>query len=610
MNYIDLTLQNLEDEKTKNSFENILKYNTNNVIVLLGSSGSGKTSILKNFNNKNKELSSFIKVKDFLKFDIPNNEIFLFDGLDEYRSLENDKVFVVTELGNRLSKLKYKKVVISCRELDWYGDTDKNSLMFQIQSNVSIYKVCPLSYKEKIELSSLLDISNHESFISKYDEYGFLDNPQLFTMIADIDKKENQSNIKTKKELYLEYIRLSREKNETRKLNNIDDLSEEERFKYAGYLACFYLFSAVEVFSEVLLDSISFEDTNISKDRLNQVLKTNIFDGDRKFIHRSIAEFLAAKFLYNFTRNKDENFFEYIKELFIRKNKVPTELRGTYAWICSISMNQKLTKIDPYYQSIYGDNSSFDTPFKKKIINEVEKYSKENPYFYKFNHRMALESFYSEDLDDLLIKKFDIANNLDNDYRYYIINILSSSKEILSTKIIEFLKTKVFEKEVKTYIKPDIISIFDEDINFLYEVLQEIEKGEIEDESDAIKDSILDSLYLTKISSDEIVKYLSLYSSHVIGHYRYLDRTKYEEKFSLVDKIYKHYAPNIEEDEDLNFVLDDNHKNFCEEYFLETILKFEEELSSKEIFDIVLHFNKYYKALICQPNIILRKTNP
>lgn len=596
MNYIDLTLQNLEDEKIKDSFENILKHNKNDVIVILGSPGSGKTSILKKFNNKNKELSSFIKVKDFLKFDIPNNEILLLDGLDEYRSLENDKVFVVTELGNRLSKLKYKKVVISCRELDWYGDTDKNSLMAQIQSNVSIYKVCPLSYKEQIELSSLLDISNHKSFISKYNEYGFLDNPQLFTMIADIDKKENQSNIKTKKELYSEYIRLSREKNETRKLNNIDDLSEEERFKYAGYLACFYLFSAVEIFSEDLLDSISCEDTNISKDKLNQVIKTNIFDGDRKFIHRSIAEFLAANFLYKFTKNKDENFYEYIKNLFIKRNRIPTELRGTYAWICSISMNEKLIKIDPYYQSIYGDNTSFDTPFKKKIINEVEKYSKENPYFYKFNHRMALESFYTKELDELLIKKFDIANNLDIHYRYYIINILSSSKEILSTKIIEFLKTKVFEKEVKTYIKPDIIDIFEEDHNFLYEVLQEIEKDEIEDKSDAIKDKILNSLYLTKISSDEIVKYLSLYKHEVIGHCRYLDRTKYEDKFNLVDKIYKHYAPNIEEDEDLDFVLDDNHKNFCEEYFLETILKFEEELSSKEIFDILLHFNKYYKA--------------
>ena len=596
MNYIDLTLQNIEDRKIKDNFENILKHNKNNVIVILGSPGSGKTSILKNFNNKNKELSSFIKVKDFLKFDIPNNEILLLDGLDEYRSLENDKVFVVTELGNRLSKLEYKQVVISCRELDWYGDTDKNSLMFQIQTNVSIYKVCSLSYQEKIKLSSLLNISNYESFISKYDEYGFLDNPQLFTMISDIDKKGNKSNIKTKKELYSEYIRLSREKNETRNLNKIDDLSEEERFKYAGYLACFYLFSAVEIFSEDLLDSISFEDTNISKDKLNQVIKTNIFDGDKKFIHRSIAEFLAANFLYKFTKNKDENFFEYIKELFIRKNKVPTELRGTYAWICSISMNEKLIKIDPYYQSIYGDNSSFDTPFKKKIINEVEAYSKENPYFYKFNHRMALESFYSEDLDDLLIKKFDIANNLDNHYRYYIINIFSSSKEVLSSKTIEFLKTKVFEKEVKAYIKPDIIDIFEEDLNFLYKVLQEIENGEIEDKSDAIKDSILNNLYLTKISSDEIVKYLSLYKSDVIGHCRYLDKTKYEDKFNLVDKIYKHYAPNIEKNEDLNFILDDNHKNFTEEYFLETILKFEEELSSKEIFDILLHFNKYYKS--------------
>ncbi|MFV7791451.1 hypothetical protein ACNO6Z_11465, partial [Aliarcobacter lanthieri] len=78
----------------------------------------------------------------------------------------------------------------------------------------------------------------------------------------------------------------------------------------------------------------------------------------------------------------------------MKNNRIPTELRGTYAWLCSVDKDIELIKIDPYYQAIHADNSLFDTDSKKEIIKAVREYSKNNPYFFEFGQKMELEGFY------------------------------------------------------------------------------------------------------------------------------------------------------------------------------------------------------------------------
>ena len=51
---------------------------------------------------------------------------------------------------------------------------------------------------------------------------------------------------------------------------------------------------------------------------------------EKKFLHRTIAEFSLANFIVNDKlTNEDKLSEERIKSLFIKNNRIPTELRGT-----------------------------------------------------------------------------------------------------------------------------------------------------------------------------------------------------------------------------------------------------------------------------------------
>lgn len=133
MRYVDLSLKRIDKEKDQKGdkkylFDEAVKEGKINII--LGTPGSGKTSLLKKFESNNEDVQ-FITVKKFLKLNKkvdPSIQILLLDGLDEYRSISDDKMFVVDELGDRISSLlednNNLKIAVSCREMDWYGDTD------------------------------------------------------------------------------------------------------------------------------------------------------------------------------------------------------------------------------------------------------------------------------------------------------------------------------------------------------------------------------------------------------------------------------------------------------------------------------------------------------
>jgi len=593
MTFIDLELKQ-HDKKNDAIYTLSEVIDFNDITVVLGAPGSGKTSLLEEY-DKNHEPAQFLKIKQFLKLDNQVNDdtdILLLDGLDEYRSVTNDKTFVLTELGAKINQLSSIKIVISCREMDWYGEADEKALREQVNKAAAVYDILSLSQAKKIELANALEVENPDIFIEKYSDLGFLENPQMFMMIADIYTSNSDQDFTTKKELYLSFIKHARESNIEHTQHAQIDIEPTEFLRYVGYIAFFYMFTNIDTLDDKFIDEICDSSRGYPKEKLLLVLKSKLFS-DSKFIHRTIAEFSLAHYLINEIVLQDNSLSKKrIIALFVNKGRIPTELRGTFAWLCSISEDEELFSIDPYYQAVHGDISYFSDSLKQKVLLAVKEYAVDNPWFFQFGHSVDLEGFYNEKLDSFLMDELNEGLELNNHYKHFVINSIVTSKP-LSPSMYQFLKEKMIDPSIASYIKDDMVEAFRDDKEFLLEVLNLIKDKKIEDSGDRLKETILRIAYRQYISSSQIVPYLAMYEDKVGGHCYYLFDTPFEEKYALVDEIHK--AGFIVKDKDPMLRLFDNVKGFIEDYFLEVILSYDEEFSAQEIYDIIKHFKQYYK---------------
>lgn len=590
--YIDLFLKKHSDRQEETiSFHKALQ--EGRITVILGAPGSGKTSLLKKYDRDHASRSLYIKIKSFLKFPVTIEngiEIVLLDGLDESRCFEKDEIFLMEELAHKIRELPDAiKIVIACREMDWYGENDVQALKNVLGSIVNVYKIQPMNESQQKELAELHEVVNIELFMEKFSRHGFLSNPQMFIMLVKLYKENPEKNFESKSELYREFIITAREHNSSHDLRREYRLEPDEILKYTGYIALFYIFSDVGELDSAFLDKICDSSSGYPKTKLEATLRTALF-AEYHFIHRTIAEFAAAMFIqkYKFSENCPSSFLR-IKNMFAYHDKVATELRGTYAWLCSLSQNNEFIKIDPYYQLVYGDPSLFNGNQKREILLEIKKYSLNNPYFWNFNGTDMLSNIYDPGFDEFFIGELEEALQLDNHYVYLMIHIIVFNT-LLSDKMIDFLKKKILEREIASYYKTKMLEGVSKDCTFLMEVLELIKNGEIEDNDDALKDRLLKLLYPDHISVERIPEYLMIYQrSWMGGHGDFLFRTRYEHKFQLIDRIYQLSKCKT------GVQLPGNTKFFIKEYFFETMLKFEEDLSASEIYNILKHFKQYYR---------------
>jgi energy-coupling factor transporter ATP-binding protein EcfA2 len=598
MAYLDLEIQCINDDT--NSVKQLSRAVDNHeIVILLGSPGSGKSTLLKKYSEENPEKSLFQKIIYFLRTTVELEEIkdvLLLDGLDEYRCTSNqEKTSVIIDLAEKIKKYSIPKVVISCREMDWYGETDLEPLKSFVSGELGVYRILPLDHKQKFELAEKLNVNDSETFIKKYDSLGFLENPQLFKMLTDLHKEGLNKQINSKKDLFLDFINYAREQNPYYLKNKVNKIELGSFIKCAGYIAFFYMLSNIDNIESCVSD-ISSTEHGFSNKNLEVTLQSAIFKSRQDFMHRTLAEFLAANFIYEFKIKDSANIaLKRIKSLFVQPNgRVPTSLRGTYAWLCSLSGKDELIEVDPYYQAIHADNATFPTEFKARIIQKVREYSKIHPYFYEFSHQMSLEGFYTKDLEDFLLKELDEAIKVRNHYFYFLANLLVTSyKEQIGQKIVDRFMACIDEAEIPSYYKRYMIKILNNDKNYLATVLNKIKNGKIDDDSDDIKEEILTNLYPDFLKPDDITDYLFLYKNSIIGHCLFLFDTPDTEKFKLVDNIFK--ASYVSESKS-KLILPENTKRFIKDYFLEICLKYEEELNAKNIYEILKHFKQYYKS--------------
>lgn len=537
--FIDLSLKRINDEELY-SLEIILK--EVKCAILLGMPGSGKTTLLQHFEKTNSANTEYFPIRDFGNISIklsPNTQYLLLDGLDEFRNTNADKISALTKIANQIQQIDRENlhIAISCREMDWFGDTDTNSLRRYLKTEATIFYVQPLNEEQKKSLAGQLTLS--DSFIRSFNQSGFLDNPQLFTMLADLYRKDANIILKSKIGLYQKFIELAKEQNKGNTLNGINNIETDEFFKDAGYIAFYYMFANASI-DEALLGEISSQEKGYLRNQLDIVIRSALFSEGR-FIHRTIAEYLCAHFLYHQKIQKEKWSIDRIKVLLALQGIVFTELRGVYSWLCAFSQDKSLFEIDPYLQYQYGDNSLFPIENKRSVVSAIKKYSKEkDPHFYRKGFPTASKSFYEPELDDFLIEEYTDSWDSPNNYLFFLSDLLSHSS---SVAVKELAKSVLTKQDLPYYYKNPFLVLVKDDVDFLKELLKQILEKKIQDPENDLIDGVLNFLYPTHIGPDKILKYIEAYQKEESFSTRcaFLVKTPEEKQYVLIKEILSAY---------------------------------------------------------------------
>ncbi len=563
------------------------------ISVVLGAPGSGKSSLLDKFahehdNSKRMTVRKFLESKTEPETSI---DTLLLDGLDEYRSSQpSEKAYTVERLAEKISEImkgRSLRFVIACREMDWYGETDVKSLTDEIRQPCKVYGISPLDDDQQLEIARLFEISDPATFVNKFQSTGFLRNPQMFSMMADIHGELKDGSI-SRKDLYTRFLMNARERNPVRIKNDEERLTSEEILLYTGYLAFMYFFAEVLELNAMILEDLQV-DGNFSRAKLEKTVNTTLFTAGQ-FIHRTIAEFSCAWFLINFLLNKQGQSIAMIKSLFVRQNRVPTELRGIFAWLCGLTQDTGLIETDPYYQLIHADCSHFSVSGKKQIILAVKKYAKDNPYFFSFRSEGDLATFYTPGLDEFLEHELQEAFTLPNHYVYFLSFILVSAAQ-LSAVMRTAIKSFCMDLKIKGPHKAYLVKTISSDVESLTAILDMIGKTPALDRDDSFKDAILRLLYPESIGPDKIVDYLFWYRARVGGHCYYLFKTPLEKKLALVEAIMNIAKP----DRDYRMPkIPENCKPFIYDFFSGLVSEYPEKRSAEETYAILRKFRPLF----------------
>lgn len=588
--FVNLTLKKYDNDQ-EYSLKSALE--ENDFVILLGNPGSGKTTLLTH--SAKDSNTALYNVRDLLYesgivSNVGKKSFLLIDGFDELRSTSSDKyepLYKIRNIINDIKKINSKiKITLSCRAIDWYDNEDLQ-IFHKDKFTPVAYYIQPLSREQRIELVKQHLRKASIAFLEKIGSYPIFDNPQILTMFLEFYKdKKNFVFPKTKREIYEKFIEASREKNKKR-LKNSAVLSVDEIYKYAGYLAYYNIFAGMSQINEEIILEIADDSNGFPKDKLKEVLSTNIFKKEvfPTFSHRTVAEFLCAKFLLDRAKFSTKKLITLCQAP--QRTRIASEFRGVFAWLCCFSENEELFRIDPYGQYLYGDNSLFNLSNKKKILQGIRAFAKESPYFLSIGRNLSPDTFYESKLDDFLISEYKSAKDEDNHYLFLLSDLMQSAPK-QSKKLQDLAYLMIRDPALKDMYKKQLLPLLKDNSRFLKDIIEKIFNKEIKDSDDEILDEAIEYLYPTKITYKEVIDYIKKYkeaSDIHHGHYSYLRKPiPYEHRKAIVTQIFDSSTEKIRREIRRAYDLE----RFVGDFYYEML----EKESAEESFGILLQHNK------------------
>lgn len=374
--------------------------------VLLGEQGAGKSESFKY--EAEKTGGKYIKARDFIHGiygDLSDKTLYI-DGIDEIRSGNLDGRVPFDQARKELLKLGGPAFRLSCREADWYGSTDEESLkLITNDQKITVLKLCPLDDDEIKQAVKFhvpeIDIDWFLNGLEKNSLDSLLGNPQLLIMLA---KACSASSIpESRLQAYdLACRQMILETNDDHLMGQeYSKITTDDVLEYAGKLCAHILLADMEGLalrssrSDIYPAVSDIESEALPLARFT--LKTRLFKStseseQREPVHRTVAEFLAARYL---AKQIDKGGLPVGRVLALMSSldQVVTSLRGLYGWLAVLSKTEQdnLLRRDPLGIILYGDPKHLTRDKKLILIEGLKQEINKNPRFR--NHQWKRDPF-------------------------------------------------------------------------------------------------------------------------------------------------------------------------------------------------------------------------
>lgn len=537
-----------DNTRTKSTAPTLLEgYRDYPAWVLLAEPGMGKTTLFKEEARRTGGI--YVIAREILETGpsqvTPDHPLFI-DALDEVRG-RSDADSILLKIKHLIVQAGNPKFRIACRAADWFGQSDKEVLSGALQGEtLKVLYLEPLSTSDTETL--LRDehrVSAPRQFLEQAQRFGvdqFLDNPINLQLLVEATGNGVQWP-STRTEIYelackkLVFESAKKHRDIHRQAGH--KVSEEELLSVAGYLCAALLVSGK---AGIALDASAadkdfpeldtFEPKNPGSAYLT--LKTRIFrpENEEKLVplHRSVAEFLAARWLGQQIKSHGLPRLRALNLITTTDGKAVSDLRGLYAWLAlqgDTHTRQQLIKADPLTVIIYGDVAPMSTDDKQLILESLRDEAQQHPGFHTAI-RLNYMSF--GDLADLaLVNSFKdalISRNQDDasqSIAYCVLNIIQHGSQALlelEDVVQEIVRDEACWPSLRTSALDAWLHLVQSTDKPLA-LLDQIWKGQIDDPDDELLGSLLEALFPNDLDALNCLNYLrNTKQSRLIGNYQ------------------------------------------------------------------------------------------
>lgn len=365
--------------------------------VLLGEPGAGKTIAFRE--EARAAGCELISARDFVALDRPewHHWTLFIDGLDEMRAGSTDRRTPFDAIRQKIDVFGCPPFRISCREADWLGAGDRDSLdRVAPGGSVAVLHLNELNTEQiEILLKENHGVSDPKGFLEKAQQRrldGLLGNPQSLRMLAEAVRQGWPDSLAETYDLACQ--RLAEEPNrDHRDAWCQASIATGAVLHAAGHVCAVQLLAGIAGFASDLdtaeNDYPAFSAIGLTRTpALNKALASRLFesrghDKQREPAHRSIAEYLGARFLAHRIEREGLPLGRVLALMSAGDGGIVADLRGLHAWLAvhCLSARNSLIDRDPLGIVLYGDIRNFGVEGKRRLLTALGHEARRYPWF-------------------------------------------------------------------------------------------------------------------------------------------------------------------------------------------------------------------------------------